>query len=49
MIYQMQYIFMKKIYLKDKKLIKMINQKPYINIGSGKDMKIKDYTKIIKK
>tara|TARA_Y100000816_G_scaffold291129_1_gene281558 strand:+ start:921 stop:1883 length:963 start_codon:yes stop_codon:yes gene_type:complete len=43
------YFFMKKIYLKDKKLIKMINQKPYINIGSGKDMKIKDYTKIIKK
>ena len=42
------HFFIKKIYSKDKKILKMINQKPYINIGTGKDMKIKEYAKNIK-
>ena len=42
------HFFMKKLYSKDKKFIKLISEKPYINIGTGKDMKIRDYANIVK-
>lgn len=42
------HFFMKKLYSKDKKFIKLINEKPYLNIGTGKDMKIRDYANIVK-
>tara|TARA_B100001063_G_C16729110_1_gene538178 strand:+ start:372 stop:1334 length:963 start_codon:yes stop_codon:yes gene_type:complete len=42
------FFFINKIYSKDKKILKLIQQKPYINIGTGTDMKIKDYAKIVK-
>ena len=41
--------FMNKIYKKNKKFLKFIRENSFINIGTGVDLSIKNYSKLIKK
>ena len=42
------FFFMKKVYNKDKKFLNFIKKNHYLNVGTGKDLSIKQYSNVIK-
>ena len=42
------FFFMNKVYKRDKKFLNFIKKNHYLNVGTGKDLSIKQYSKVIK-
>ena len=42
------FFFMNKVYERDKKFLNFIKKNHYLNVGTGKDLSIKQYSKVIK-